>query len=113
MSSVRRMAGESDRSIAGRVAVVTGAASGMGRAVAELFAEEGAQVAACDRNDTALAEVVDGIRAVGGTAHAFPLDVTDAAAVAEAVTAAVDALGRRGDPRQQRGRQPAGADRRS
>ena len=50
------MAGE--RSIAGRVAVVTGAASGMGRAIAELFAEEGAQVAACDRNEAGLHEVV-------------------------------------------------------
>jgi 3-oxoacyl-[acyl-carrier protein] reductase len=85
------MAGE--RSIAGRVAVVTGAASGMGRAIAELFAEEGARVAACDRNETDLQEVVRGIGAAGHTAQAFPLDVADSAAVTAVVASAVAALG--------------------
>jgi 3-oxoacyl-[acyl-carrier protein] reductase len=82
-----------ERSIAGRVAMVTGAASGMGRAIAELFGEEGAHVAACDRDDAALAEVVDGVRAAGGSARAYPLDVTDPAAVSQVVADAVDALG--------------------
>src|SRR5690242_9517498 len=85
------MAGE--RSIAGRVAVVTGAASGMGRAIAELFAEEGAWVAACDRNASALAEVVEGINEAGGRALACPLDVTDRAAVERVVADAGTQLG--------------------
>jgi 3-oxoacyl-[acyl-carrier protein] reductase len=82
-----------DRSIGGRVAVVTGAASGMGRAIAELFAEEGAQVAACDRNEADLHEAVRGIGAAGGTAQAFPLDVTDGTAVARVVASVATALG--------------------
>ncbi len=67
--------------LAGRVAVVTGAASGIGRAVAELFAAEGAHVAAVDADR-------DGLRAVAGPAvRAFPGDVADEAAVAEAAAA--------------------------
>jgi 3-oxoacyl-[acyl-carrier protein] reductase len=65
----------------------------MGRAIAELFAEEGARVAACDRNEDGVGAVVDGIRAAGGTARAFPLDVTDSSAVSQVVGETVDALG--------------------
>ena len=45
------------RSIAGRVALVTGAASGMGRATAHLFADEGAAVAVLDRDEAGVATV--------------------------------------------------------
>jgi 3-oxoacyl-[acyl-carrier protein] reductase len=65
------------RSIAGRVALVTGAASGMGRATAELFADEGARVAVTDLEQTAVDRVVAGIRAAGGVAAGYALDVSD------------------------------------
>jgi 3-oxoacyl-[acyl-carrier protein] reductase len=83
----------SERSVVGRVAIVTGAASGMGRAIAELFAEEGALVAACDRNAAGVEEVVAGIRDAGGTALACPLDVANGAAVELVVADAASALG--------------------
>jgi 3-oxoacyl-[acyl-carrier protein] reductase len=54
------------RSIAGKVAIVTGAASGMGRATAHLFADEGAQVVVVDIGDARVAAVVDEIVAVHG-----------------------------------------------
>ncbi|MEY4869817.1 MAG: hypothetical protein RIS11_1011 [Pseudomonadota bacterium] len=65
------------RSIAGRVAIVTGAAGGMGRATALLFAAEGAKVAVCDLDAAGCEAVVAEISAAGGTALACPLDVGD------------------------------------
>ena len=53
------------RSIEGKVAIITGAASGMGRSTAALFAEQGALVAVTDINQEPLDEVVDEISAVG------------------------------------------------
>src|SRR5690242_9030533 len=60
----------------GKVAVVTGAASGIGRASAQRLAKEGARVALADLNEPEAARVVDGICAVGGRAIAIRLDVT-------------------------------------
>lgn len=64
------------RSIAGKVALVTGAASGMGRATAHLFADEGAHVAVTDLDAAKVQAVVDEIRAVGGSAEGWSLDVS-------------------------------------
>ncbi len=75
-----------DRSVAGRVAVVTGAASGMGRATAWLLADEGAAVAALDVDRSGLAETVDAITDAGGTALAVVCDLADAGAIEQAVT---------------------------
>jgi 3-oxoacyl-[acyl-carrier protein] reductase len=69
------------RSIEGKVAIVTGAASGMGRATAELFADEGARVAAIDINAEPLQQVVDGITAAGYDAKGWDLDLSDAEAI--------------------------------
>ena len=81
------------RSIAGRVAVVTGAASGMGRATSYLFADEGAKVAVVDRDAEGVVAVVDAIRGVGGTAEGFTLDVSDEAAINATVEKIRSALG--------------------
>jgi 3-oxoacyl-[acyl-carrier protein] reductase len=70
------------RSISGRVAIVTGAASGMGRATALLLASEGAKVAVTDL-DLDAASAVAG--EAGSNAHPFALDVSDADAIAAVV----------------------------
>ena len=72
-----------DRSVAGRVAVVTGAASGMGRSTAHLLADEGAAVAVVDRTAEHVDAVVTEITSAGGTAAGWTVDVTDAGAVDE------------------------------
>jgi len=66
----------------GKVAVVTGAGSGIGAAIARLFAERGATVAAADRDTTAAGRVASDITGNGGTAMGYPCDVSDAADVA-------------------------------
>ena len=69
------------RSIAGKVALVTGAANGMGRATAHLFADEGAQVAVVDIDADGVQNVVTEISAAGGVAQGWKLDLRDAAAI--------------------------------
>lgn len=81
------------RSIDKRVALVTGAASGMGRATARLFADEGAKVAAADLDQETLERVVSEIRDAGGTAEAWPLDVSDGQAVSRVVTEVASCFG--------------------
>jgi 3-oxoacyl-[acyl-carrier protein] reductase len=85
--------GRLDRSVAGRVAIVTGAGSGMGRATAHLLADEGAAVAVVDRSPDGVDAVVGEIAGAGGTAAGWTLDVTDAAAVRGAVDDAATRLG--------------------
>jgi 3-oxoacyl-[acyl-carrier protein] reductase len=81
------------RSIAGRVAVVTGAASGMGRATAHLLADEGAIVAVVDRDADGVAAVAAEITDAGGRGAGWSLDVTDAAQVDAVIAAVRDDLG--------------------
>jgi 3-oxoacyl-[acyl-carrier protein] reductase len=66
-----------NRSIAGKVAFVTGAASGMGRATAHLFADEGAHVAVTDINADGVAAVVKEIEDAGLSAKGWVLDLAD------------------------------------
>jgi 3-oxoacyl-[acyl-carrier protein] reductase len=81
------------RSIDGRVAIVTGAASGMGRATAHLFAGEGAKVAVVDLGQERVQAVVDEIADAGGVARGWVLDVSDHASVEQIVREIREALG--------------------
>jgi NADP-dependent 3-hydroxy acid dehydrogenase YdfG len=80
--------------LAGRVAVVTGASSGIGEATAERLAALGAKVAVAARRTDNLDRLVARITAAGGTAVAVPLDVTDRRAVNAAADQIADRLGR-------------------
>src|SRR5690348_3564481 len=69
----------------GKTALVTGAAAGIGAGVAELFAEQGAQVAVLDVNGPAAEAKAAAIRKQGGQALAYAADVRDRNALARAV----------------------------
>src|SRR5262245_49463742 len=84
--------GALDMRLENKRAIITAAASGMGRAGAELFAREGARVAAIDRDAEALKSVVDAINADGGEAEGFVADLGDNDAVARCFAEATDWL---------------------
>lgn len=76
---------ELSRSVKGLRVLVTGAASGMGRATAHVFADEGARVAVTDLSLDAAQVVVDAIKTRGGHATAYALDVGDADSIKRTV----------------------------
>lgn len=76
-----------------QLALVTGGASGISRAVATLFALEGASVMVADSNVSGGLETVEQIRAQGGRANFFELDLSQPEQIKRAVTATVDRLG--------------------
>jgi rhamnulose-1-phosphate aldolase/alcohol dehydrogenase len=84
-----------EKELSGKVAIVTGAASGIGRAVAERFAEEGAHVVVSDIDEALAGEVANGIVKKNGLrrAIAVQLDVSDEADVERAFEATIRAYG--------------------
>jgi NAD(P)-dependent dehydrogenase (short-subunit alcohol dehydrogenase family) len=78
----------------GKVAVITGAGSGIGRALAELFAREGSAVVLADRDADAAESVAAGIRDSGGDALAVSVDVSDVDAVDRLAATTVERYGR-------------------
>ncbi len=79
---------------AGRVALVTGAGGGIGRATCLRLAAEGALIAAADLDAKAAGQTVDAVTAVGGDAMALPMDVRDRSSVEGAVGLCAEAYGR-------------------
>ncbi len=79
--------------LAGKRAIVTGGAGGIGRATAAAFAAEGASVAVLDLDEAGATAVAEQITTSGGTALALGVDVSDEQAVAAAVEAVVEAFG--------------------
>ena len=77
--------------LAGKVAVVTGGASGIGRAIVEALAREGARVAVLDLNEAGARDTVAALERAGGKGSAHRVDITDVAAV----DAAIDAVAAR------------------
>jgi 3-hydroxybutyrate dehydrogenase len=76
-----------------KVCIVTGAASGIGKAIAHAYAREGGKVAIADMNKAAAQAAADEIKASGGSAMAVAMDVTDEAQVNAAVAEVVAAWG--------------------
>jgi NAD(P)-dependent dehydrogenase (short-subunit alcohol dehydrogenase family) len=79
---------------AGKTILITGAASGIGRATAAIFAREGANVVCADINEAGVKETAAQVNAIGSQALALAIDVTKRAAVEDMVDLAINGFGR-------------------
>src|SRR5690606_38788576 len=80
--------------LSGEVALVTGSSRGLGKAMALALGRNGAIVACAARNQEKLQETVDMITAAGGTAVAYPCDVTDGAAAQKLIDDIIEQHGK-------------------
>lgn len=88
-----RLAVTEDLSLTGRIALVTGAGSGMGRATSRLLAERGATVVATDVDAATAAETAARVAAAGGSAHSARIDVADHDAVQRELARLTESVG--------------------
>jgi NAD(P)-dependent dehydrogenase (short-subunit alcohol dehydrogenase family) len=79
---------------AGKTIIITGAASGIGRATAAIFAREGANVVCADINEDGVKETAAAVNKIGSQALALAIDVTKRAAVEDMVELAINGFGR-------------------
>jgi NAD(P)-dependent dehydrogenase (short-subunit alcohol dehydrogenase family) len=84
----------SERCLDGKIALITGASRGVGAAVAERFAREGAHIVLAARTVGGLEEVDDKVRAAGGSATLVPVDLRDVIKIDELAAALFDRYGR-------------------
>ncbi len=86
--------GELVSTLQGRVALITGASQGIGRACALMLAERGATVALCARNEAKLGEVAAEIAGAGGEASAFALDLSSEDSIKACAKSVIERLGK-------------------
>ena len=94
LAAVSEFTGGTDMLNKDQVCIVTGAGQGIGRAIAEVLAEEGATVVLAARNAERLEEAASAIRGSGGKAMALPVDITDRGRVKGLVARVVQDNGR-------------------